>query len=67
MKIGIPKALYYYYFIMKWKYFFDYLNIEILTIDTTKEIINKGAYYQINSLKFISKVLKELNRINGNI
>ena len=56
MKIGIPKALYYYYFIMKWKYFFDYLNIEIVTIDTTKEIITKGDSYASSGMCLSLKI-----------
>lgn len=56
MKIGIPKALYYYYFIMKWKYFFDYLNIEIVTIDTTKEIITKGDSYASSEMCLSLKI-----------
>lgn len=56
MKIGIPKALYYYYFIMKWKYFFGYLNIEIVTIDTTKEIITKGDSYASSEMCLSLKI-----------
>ena len=56
MKISIPKALYYYYFIMKWKYFFDYLNIEIVTIDTTKEIITKGDSYASSEMCLSLKI-----------
>ena len=56
MKIGIPKALYYYYFIMKWKYFFDYLNIEIVTIDTTKAIITKGDSYASSEMCLSLKI-----------
>ena len=56
MKIGIPKALYYYYFIMKWKYFFDYLNIEIVTIDTIKEIITKGDSYASSEMCLSLKI-----------
>ena len=56
MKIGIPKALYYYYFIMKWKYFFDYLNIEIVTVDTNKEIITKGDSYASSEMCLSLKI-----------
>ena len=45
MKIGIPKALYYYYFFDKWQYFFEQLNIELVTTDTDKNIIERGNTY----------------------
>ena len=45
MKIGIPKALYYYYFFDKWQYFFEQLNIELVTTDTDKNIIERGDTY----------------------
>ena len=46
LKIGIPKALYYYYFYDKWKYFFKFLNIEVITSsDTNKKIIANGNRY----------------------
>ncbi len=43
MKVGIPKALLYYYDGTMWKYFFDKLNIEtILSEDTNKRTIKEG-------------------------
>lgn len=41
MKIGLPKALYYYY-CKKWVYFFENLNIEVVSYETNKEIIELG-------------------------
>lgn len=44
MKIGIPKALTYYWFYPFWKAFFDHLNIETVTSPTTnKEILDSGV------------------------
>ena len=62
MKIGIPKALYYYYFFDKWQYFFEQLNIELVTTDTDKNIIERGNTYANSemclSLKiFLAKVI----------
>ena len=43
MKVGIPKALLYYYDGTMWKYFFDKLNIDIvLSEDTNKRTIKEG-------------------------
>lgn len=43
MKIGIPKALYYYYYFNKFELFFKNLGLEVVTSsDTNKEIILKG-------------------------
>lgn len=41
MKVGLPKGLYYYY-CQKWVYFFNELNVEVISYDTTKEIIELG-------------------------
>lgn len=43
MKIGLPKALYYYYMGNRWINFFNNLNIEVITYDTNKEILDKGV------------------------
>lgn len=45
MKIGIPKALYYYYFFDKWRYFFEELNIELISTNTDKKILEFGNKY----------------------
>ncbi len=46
MKIGIPRSLYYYYFKDLWKYFFEYLNIElVISPETNKEIMDLGLKY----------------------
>lgn len=46
MKIGIPKALYYYYLFDKFNVFFKELNIDVVTSsDTNKEIVDKGQFY----------------------
>jgi len=43
MKIGIPKAMYYYYFNKRWQYFFEYLGIEIVESgETNRAIIESG-------------------------
>lgn len=42
-KIGIPKALLYYYYNDLWKYFFKYLNIDVIYSDiSNKEIMSNG-------------------------
>ena len=43
MTIGIPRSMFYYYFNKKWKYFFDYLNINtIISPKTNREILDNG-------------------------
>ena len=43
MKIGIPKALLFYYYYPLWKVFFEELGFEvIISQNTTKELIDKG-------------------------
>lgn len=43
MKIGIPRSMFYYYFSNKWKYFFEYLDIElIISPKTNREILERG-------------------------
>lgn len=43
MKVGIPRALLYYYDGITWKYFFDKLNISVVLSDrTTKKTIKDG-------------------------
>ena len=43
VKIGIPKALTYYYYDKFWKYFFDVLDIEVvISPDTNIDILNRG-------------------------
>ena len=41
MKIGLPKAMYYYY-CKKWVYFLNELKIDVISFDTNKEIIDLG-------------------------
>ena len=42
-KIGIPKALLYYYYNDLWKYFFKYLNLDVIYSETSnKEIMSNG-------------------------
>lgn len=44
VKIGIPKALTYYYYNRFWKYFFDNLNVDIIiSPNTNMDIISKGS------------------------
>ncbi len=56
MKIGIPKALYYYYFFDKWQYFFEQLNITLVTIDTNKEILERGSVYASSEMCLSLKI-----------
>lgn len=51
MNIGIPKALYYYYFKEFWLYYFQELGVEvIISDDTNKEVIDKGNYYAADEM-----------------
>ena len=56
MKIGIPKALYYYYFFDKWQYFFEQLNIELITTDTDKNILELGNHYAASEMCLSLKI-----------
>lgn len=57
MKIGIPKALYYYFFIDKWKLFFKELGVEVITsCDTNKEICEKGNLYASDEMCLSLKI-----------
>lgn len=48
MKVGIPRALLYYYYYPFWKTMFDELNIEtVLSKPTSKYIINKGIEFSV--------------------
>ena len=43
MKVGIPRALLYYYDGIMWEYFFDRLNIDVVISEpTTKKTIRDG-------------------------
>lgn len=65
MKIGIPKALYYYYFFDKFKFFFDYLGVEIITSgETNKDIISSGSFYASDEMCLSLKIfLGHINEI----
>lgn len=57
MKIGIPRALLYYYYEDLWLGFFKNLKIEtILSPETNKEIIRKGVNHSIDEACFSSKI-----------
>lgn len=57
MKVGIPKALYYYFFSKIWFYYFDELGIELVTSeDTNKDIIDKGNFYASDEMCLSLKV-----------
>ncbi|MFA5603536.1 MAG: acyl-CoA dehydratase activase-related protein [Bacilli bacterium] len=46
IKIGIPRSIPYYYFDKKWTYYFEKLDIEVITSPkTNKRIINDGLNY----------------------
>lgn len=48
MKVGIPRALLYYYYYPFWKTFFDALNIEtVVSKPTSKTIVNKGIEFSV--------------------
>lgn len=48
MKVGIPRALLYYYYYPFWKTMFDELKIEtVLSKPTSKHIINKGIEFSV--------------------
>lgn len=55
MKIGMPKGLYYYY-CKKWLYFFEQLNIEVISFDTDKEIIDLGNKTAISEMCLSLKI-----------
>jgi len=51
MKIGIPKALLYYYYIPFWQTFFAELNMEVVISDeTNKSIINQGIKESVSEI-----------------
>lgn len=56
MKIGIPKALYYYYLYDKWRYFFEQLDVEIITFDTDKDVIDQGNLYASSEMCLSLKI-----------
>lgn len=56
MKIGIPKALYYYYLYDKWRYFFEQLDVDIITFDTDKDIIDQGNLYASSEMCLSLKI-----------
>ncbi|MGI6112930.1 MAG: acyl-CoA dehydratase activase-related protein [Mahellales bacterium] len=48
MRVGIPRALLYWYYIPLWETFFKELGVEVITTPpTTKEIINKGIKHSV--------------------
>jgi len=51
VRIGIPKALIYYYYYPLWKTFFEELGFEVvLSDDTSKEIIDKGIKISVQEI-----------------
>lgn len=57
MKVGIPKALYYYYFKDLWLTYFNELGVEVVTSsDTNKEIIDQGNFYASDEMCLSLKV-----------
>jgi len=64
MKIGIPKALYYYYFFDKFKFFFEKLGVEVVVSDdTNKDIIDSGSFYASDEMCLSLKIF--LGHINN--
>lgn len=48
MKVGIPRALLYYYYIPFWKKFFEELNVEVvISEETSKTVLNKGIKHSV--------------------
>lgn len=57
IKIGIPKALTYYYYNKFWEYFFENLDVEIVySIDTNNEIIKRGEMVATDEMCLSLKV-----------
>jgi len=57
MKIGIPRALQYYFYDELWSAFFDNLGFEtVLSPPTNKEIVKKGIANSIDEACFSSKI-----------
>lgn len=51
MKIGIPKALLYYYYYPLWKVLFEELGFEVVTTkNTTKELIDRGIKVSVSDI-----------------
>ena len=51
MKIGIPKALLYYYYYPLWKVLFEELGFEVVTTkNTTKELVDKGIKVSVSDI-----------------
>jgi len=51
MKIGIPKALLYYYYFPLWKVFFEKLGHQVIVSDaTSKEIVDRGVKVSVPEL-----------------
>jgi len=58
LKIGIPRALLYYYYYPLWKTFFEQLGCEVITSGkTTKELINKGIKASVPEICVPIKIL----------
>ncbi len=51
MKIGIPKALLFYYYYPLWKTFFEELGFEtVISQNTTKELVDKGIKVSVSDI-----------------
>ncbi|MEW9121693.1 MAG: acyl-CoA dehydratase activase-related protein [Thermotaleaceae bacterium] len=70
MKVGIPRALLYYYYYPFWKTFFDALHVEtVLSEPTSKGIMNKGVEFSVPEIcvpikVFIGHVASILPRVD---
>lgn len=70
LRIGIPKALIYYYYIPLWKALFEELGFEIVVSDdTSKDIINKGIKVSVQEICVPIKVFNShvLNLMEKNV
>ena len=57
IKIGIPRALFYYYYIDIWRPFFEELNCEIVeSPETNKQILDYGIKYSNDEMCFAFKI-----------
>jgi len=51
MRVGIPRALLYYYYFPFWKTFFEELNVEVVISDeTNKRLINEGIRESVSEI-----------------
>jgi len=70
LKVGIPRALLYYYYFPFWKTLFEQLGFEVVVSDeTSKEMVNKGIKITVQEICVPIKVFNShvLNLIEKNV